>query len=73
MKLSRLIVKVLVLKKFFNLFFNFLYRDDRKNGDIVLIDELENSLSIPAQKEIRKFLKEFGEKNNILFIVSTHS
>ena len=60
-------------KKFFNLFFNFLYRDDRKNGDIVLIDELENSLSIPAQKEIRKFLKEFGEKNNILFIVSTHS
>lgn len=60
-------------KKFFNLFFNFLYRDDRKNGDIVLIDELENSLSIPAKKEIRKFLKEFGEKNNILFIISTQS
>lgn len=60
-------------KKFFNLFFNFLYQDNVRNGDIVLIDEVENHLSIPAQKDIRKFLKEFGQKHGITFIVSTHS
>lgn len=60
-------------KKFFNLFFNFLYQDKVGNGDIVLIDEVENHLSIPAQKDIRKFLKEFGQKHGITFIVSTHS
>ena len=60
-------------KKFFNLFFNFLYQDKVEYGDIVLIDEVENHLSIPAQKDIRKFLKEFGQKNGITFIVSTHS
>nr|WP_315018036.1 AAA family ATPase [uncultured Campylobacter sp.] len=60
-------------KKFFNLFFNFLYQDKVGNGDVVLIDEVENHLSIPAQKDIRKFLKEFGQKHGITFIVSTHS
>ena len=34
---------------------------------------MENHLSIPAQKDIRKFLKEFGQKRGITFIVSTHS
>lgn len=60
-------------KKFFNLFFNFLYQDKVGYGDIVMIDEVENHLSIPAQKDIRKFLKEFGQKRGITFIVSTHS
>ena len=60
-------------KKFFNLFFNFLYQDKVGYGNIVLIDEVENHLSIPAQKDIRKFLKEFGQKRGITFIVSTHS
>lgn len=60
-------------KKFFNLFFNFLYQDKVRYGNIVLIDEVENHLSIPAQKDIRKFLKEFGQKRGITFIVSTHS
>jgi len=60
-------------KKFFNLFFNFLYQDKVGYGDIVLIDEVENHLSIPAQKDIRQFLKEFGQKHGITFIVSTHS
>lgn len=60
-------------KKFFNLFFNFLYQDKVGYGDIVLIGEAENHLSIPAQKDIRKFLKEFGQKRGITFIVSTHS
>ncbi|WP_163533108.1 AAA family ATPase [Helicobacter suis] len=60
-------------KKFFNLFFSFLYKGKIGKGDLVLIDEPENSLSIPAQKELQRFLREFGQKNGITFIVSTHS
>ena len=60
-------------KKFFNLFFNFLYDDTIKKGDIILIDEADAHLSIPAQKELRSFLKEFGKESGILFIIATHS
>lgn len=60
-------------KKFFNLFFNFLYDDKIGKGDIVLIDEIETHLGIPAQKELRIFLKDYGQKSGIKFIVSTHS
>ena len=44
-----------------------------QKGDIVLIDDVEESLSIVAQKELRKFLKKRGQETGILFIVSTHS
>ena len=44
-----------------------------QKGDIVLIDDVEESLSIVAQKELRKFLKKRGQEMGILFIVSTHS
>ena len=60
-------------RKFFNLFFNFLYKGEIGRGDIVLIDEPENSLSIPAQKDLRKFLKDYGRKSGVLFIIATHS
>lgn len=60
-------------KFYFNFFFNFLHTDGIKKGDIVLIDEAETHLSIPAQRDFRAFLKEFGEKNGITFIINTHS
>lgn len=60
-------------KKFFNLFFNFLYDDKIKKGDIVLMDEAETHLSIPAQKELQNFLRDYGQKSGITFIISTHS
>ncbi len=60
-------------KKFFNLFFNFLYGENIGRGDIVLIDEADAHLSIPAMKDLRSFLKNFGQENGILFIVTTHS
>ncbi|STO97182.1 ATP-dependent endonuclease [Helicobacter canis] len=60
-------------KKFFNLFFNFLHKGEISKGDIVLIDEPENSLSIPAQRDLREFLKDYGRKSGILFIIATHS
>lgn len=60
-------------RKFFNFFFNFIYINKAKAGDIVLIDEAETHLSVPAQREFRKFLKIFGQQLGILFVVSTHS
>lgn len=60
-------------KFYFNFFFNFLHTDGIKKGDIVLIDEAETHLSIPAQRNFRAFLKEFSEKNGITFIITTHS
>ena len=60
-------------RKFFNFYFNYIYVDGIKKGDIMLIDEVENSLSIPVQREFRKFLKDFGQQFGILFIISTHS
>lgn len=47
--------------------------DGLQKGDIVLIDDVEKSLSVSMQKRLRKYLKELAQKNGILFIVSTHS
>lgn len=58
---------------FFNFFFNFLYAEGLKSGDIVLIDELGASLSIPAQRDLRAFLKNFAQQNKIAFIFTTHT
>ncbi len=60
-------------RKFFALFFNFLYQANLKSGDIVLIDEAEAHLSVPAQRDFRKFLKDFGQNQGITFIIATHS
>ncbi|MBD5167377.1 MAG: AAA family ATPase [Helicobacter sp.] len=60
-------------RKFFNFFFNFLYMCEADEGNIVLIDEAETHLSIPAQRDLRKLLKEFGQKHGILFVITTHS
>ena len=60
-------------KWFFNLFFNFLYTDILNYGDIVLMDEPDAHLSLPARRDLRKFLKLFARKNGITFIVATHN
>ncbi|WP_291027777.1 AAA family ATPase [Helicobacter sp.] len=60
-------------RKFFNLYFNFLYSQEISRGDIVCIDEPENSLSLPAQRDLRDFLRDFGRQSGILFIIATHS
>ena len=60
-------------KWFFNFFFNFLYTQNLKKGDIVLIDEFGANLSIPAQRDLRSFLKNYTKQNGITFIISTHS
>mgnify|MGYP000865503436 CR=1 FL=1 len=60
-------------RKFFGMFFDFLFQSIVSQGDIVLIDEVETHLSIPVQREVRAFLKSFGEEHGITFIVTTHS
>lgn len=59
---------------FFNFFFNFLHAQTLNKGDLVLIDELETHFSVPAQRDLRAFLKEdCAKKNGITFIATTHS
>ncbi|TQR61617.1 ATP-dependent nuclease [Campylobacter troglodytis] len=58
---------------FFNFFFNFLHTQSLEKGDLVLIDELGATLSVPTQRHLREFLKEFAKTSGISFIISTHS
>ena len=56
---------------FFSLFFNTINPNKLKKGDIIIIDEPEQHLSVPLIKELRKFLKEFAKDNGITIITST--
>lgn len=58
---------------FFNFFFNFLHAQTLNKGDLVLIDELETHFSVPAQRDLRAFLKAYAQENGITFIATTHS
>lgn len=60
-------------RKLFGFFFQLIYNEKIQNGMIVLIDDAETHLSMSMQKKFCKFLREFGQKRGILFIVSTHS
>ena len=60
-------------KWFFNFFFNFLYTNELKAGDIVLMDEPEIHLSIPGRRDLRKFIKKFAKDMGITFIATTHN
>lgn len=60
-------------RKFFNFFFNFLYTGKVGKGDIVLIDEPETHLDIDSQRDFRQLLRESGQKEYVLFVVTTHS
>ncbi|MBD5167492.1 MAG: ATP-binding protein, partial [Helicobacter sp.] len=61
-------------KRLFDFVFSFAQQiDGLEKGDIVLIDDVEKSLSGSIQMRLRKYLKELAQKRGILFIVSTHS
>ncbi|WIH88406.1 AAA family ATPase [Brachyspira pilosicoli] len=55
---------------FFSLFFNTINPNKLKKGDIIIIDEPEQHLSVPLIKELRKFLKQFAKDNGITIITS---
>ncbi len=58
---------------FFNLFFNFLSTNSLNPGDIVIMDEPATNLHPQGQAELRKFIKNYAVKNDVLFIIATHS
>lgn len=58
---------------FFNIFFNFLSGSELKAGDIVIMDEPATNLHPEGQRELRRFIKEFAIKNDVLFVVATQS
>ena len=58
---------------FFDFYFNFIANNNLKPGDIVIMDEPATNLHPQGQAELRKFIKEFAVKNDILFIIATHS
>ena len=61
-------------KRLFDFVFSLAQQiDGLQKGDIVLIDDVEESLSGSIQMRLRKYLKELAQKRGILFIVSTHS
>ena len=55
---------------FFSLFFNTLNYNEFKKGDIIIIDEPEQHLSVPVIKELREFLKQFAKDNGVTIITS---
>ncbi|MBW5377291.1 ATP-binding protein, partial [Brachyspira pilosicoli] len=55
---------------FFSLFFNTINPNKLKKGDIIIIDEPEQHLSVPLIKELRKFLKQFAKDNGVTIITS---
>ncbi len=59
-------------KWFFNLFFGLLFGNSLKKDAIVLMDEMGSNLSVPTRKECRKFLKEFGQRVGVTFVLVTH-
>ncbi len=60
-------------KWFFNFYFNMYSGSDLESGDLVIMDEPATNLHVSGQIELLKFMREFGRKNNILFVISTHS
>ncbi|MFP6248690.1 AAA family ATPase [Helicobacter pylori] len=59
-------------KWFFNLFFGLLFGNSLKKDAIVLMDEMGSNFSVPTRKECRKFLKEFGQRVGVTFVLVIH-
>lgn len=57
---------------FFNMYFGLLYNGSLKPGDIITMDEPATNLSVPAQKELHAFLKDFAIRNQVLILCATH-
>ncbi len=58
---------------FFDLYFNFICSNKLNAGDIIIMDEPATNLHPEGQKELRRFIKDFALKNDLTFIIATHS
>ncbi len=60
-------------KWFFNFFFVFILNSPLVPGDIIVMDEPATNMHIFGQVELRNFLKEFAIRNDVTFVIATHS
>lgn len=60
-------------KWFFNLYFNLFNTEEFHPGDIIIMDEPATNLHVRGQQELRKFLKDFAIRNDIIIVIATHS
>lgn len=60
-------------KWFFNFFFNFIGSSELQPGDIIVMDEPATNLHPKGQQELHSFMKQFAHKNDLTFIIATHS
>lgn len=59
---------------FFNLYFNLLSTTKLNAGDIIIMDDPPfANLSVNAQPELRKYLKEFAIKSGVTIVIATQS
>ena len=58
---------------FFDFYFNFIASQSLHAGDIVVMDEPATNLHPEGQRELRRFIKEFAIKNDLTFVIATHS
>jgi predicted ATPase len=60
-------------KWFFNFFFRIYSNSMLQAGDIIIMDEPATHLHVSGQIELLKFIREFAVRNQVLFVISTHS
>jgi AAA15 family ATPase/GTPase len=60
-------------KWFFNFFFRIYSNSMLQPGDIIIMDEPATHLHVSGQIQLLKFIREFAIRNEILFVISTHS
>ncbi|MBQ8684899.1 MAG: AAA family ATPase [Clostridia bacterium] len=59
---------------FFNLYFNLLCTTELHEGDVIVMDDPPfANLSVNAQPELRKALKEFAIRNGVSIVIATQS
>lgn len=58
---------------FFEFYFTLIAKNGLKRGDIIVMDEPATNLHPSGVTELRKFIKNFAEKNEFTFVISTHN
>ena len=58
---------------FFNFYFTVVAQKGLKRGDIIVMDEPATNLHVSGIQELRNFIKEYANRNELTFVVSTHS
>jgi predicted ATP-dependent endonuclease of OLD family len=60
-------------KWFFEFYFTMVAKSGLNRGDIIVMDEPATNLHVSGIVELRKFIKEYAERNELTFVLSTHN